>query len=264
MLNLSFDFNEQIKPNCMAEKEELKKSKREDYLARMKSRKPDVNYDDDESRYGAYMEHDDEMQGQIDNYKKSDDQMKGAFSKDPRLASFISGVLEGGDTPTGFVKNFGKDILDSMDDEEVLQKITEANNEYLGRVESSKKLEQERRDNLEASVAAVTAFKEEKGLSDEEFGGFVDKFNDLLEEGFMGKLSPEFLEVMYKGLNYEEDIASAAEIGRIDGKNEKIETENRTKQKSDVPSMRGVGSGSTVAPKTKKKGSFYEGPKEYL
>lgn len=237
---------------------EMQPSKREQYLARMAERFPDKKFDgeDPEERYGAFLEHDDATQSRLSKYEESDGKLKGLFKKDPRFASYLSDVVGGGDPASGFVKHFGKDVLDMSGDEEKMAALTEANQEYLNRVAESDKLREEQEANMAESANAMAAFQQEKGMSDEDMEKYINECYTVVENALMGKIDSRFLEIMYKGLNYDNDVNDAAEAGVVEGRNQQIDEKLKKKEGDGVPSLASGASGGNKQPRIQKK-SFY-------
>ena len=226
--------------------EEKKLSNREQYLARMKARRGDVDYEDEEARYGAFLQDDDDRESALTKHRESDSKLSGMFKKDPRFAALLNDAMEGGDVPTSLIKRFGKGMLEA--DDENLAKYAEANQEYLNKVAESDKLYQEQQANLAESEAAMQAFKEDKGMDDAAFEGFLGKVYEALEAGFMGNLTRDFLEIFYKGLSYENDVRKAADAGLVEGRNQKIELENKAELGDSLPNLSDTSKGGKQAP----------------
>lgn len=226
--------------------EEKKLSNREQYLARMKARRGDVDYEDEEARYGAFLQDDDDRESALTKHRESDSKLSGMFKKDPRFAALLNDAMEGGDVPTSLIKRFGKDMLEA--DDENLAKYAEANQEYLNKVAESDKLYQEQQANLAESEAAMQAFKDAKGMDDDAFEGFIGKVYETLENGFMAKLTTEFMEIFYKGLSYENDVRKAADAGLVEGRNQKIELENKAELGDSLPNLSDTSKGGKQAP----------------
>ena len=69
-------------------------------------------------------------------------------------------------------------------------------------------------------------FKSEKGMSDEEFDGFLDRVYHLCNHVFMGELNDEVLGLLFKGLYYDRDLSCAEREAEVRGRNERIVFEN--------------------------------------
>ena len=242
----------------MAEENE-KKSKRESFLSRMKERMPDVDFDneDPEVRYAAFEKYDDDTQEQMNKYKENDGKLKDLFSRDPRFAAFMSDAVGGKPVPASFARYFGKDILDMSGDEAKMAELNEANQEYLNRVAESNKLREEQEQNMNASAEDMANFKTEKSMSDEEFEKFIGKCYSVIENALMGKIDKSFMEMMYKGLNYEKDIQDAADAGVIEGRNQKIDDTLKTRLGDGIPKLDSGGKTEKAASRIPRKRDFY-------
>lgn len=246
--------------NHMEEQEqENKVSKRDQYLSRMRERYPDVDFDDEESRYEAYGKHEDDMQTKLGQYEESDGKLKGLFKKDPRFAGFMTDVVGGGDTSSSFVRHFGKDMLEMSGDEVKMAEMTEANQAYLNRVAESDQLRAEQEKNMEEAAQAMSDFKAAKGLDDAGFEAFIEKVYGVIEEALMGRISGDFLETMYKGLNYETDLEDAAAAGVVEGRNQQIDERLKKTEGDGIPSLHSGGKGGSQRKAMPKKRDFYEG-----
>lgn len=242
----------------------IPETSRQKYLARMKERVgDDRNWEDEEERYRAYVDYDDEQQASIGKFQESNRKLAEVFTKNPKFAAMMRDVMQGDDASVAFIRYFGRDALDATGDEEKMQVITTANQEYLNRVAESEQLRKTQEENLGKSEEEMTAFQLEKGLSDEEFAKFVDAVYNVLEQGLEGLIKKDFLEIFWKGLNYDNDMKDAAQVGRTQGRNEKIKLENRTQKGDDVPYLgEGSGTGERGKP-VKNRRSFYEGGPGY-
>ena len=103
--------------------------------------------------------------------------------------------------------------------------------------------------NLDESLGVLDDFKSKNGLSDEQEQAIIEKLDQIVSDGIMGKFSEETLSMISKAINYDGDIANAAEEARIAGRNDKIIEEKRKKQKGDGTRPVGGANGSATKPK---------------
>ena len=94
-------------------------------------------------------------------------------------------------------------MLDCAEDEGRMEEVRKANDEYLSRIARFGELENQMRENLKNSTRCMERFKSEKGMSDEEFEGFLDRVYHLCNHVFMGELNDEVLGLLFKGLYYD-------------------------------------------------------------
>lgn len=220
--------------------EEKKMSKREQYIAKMKARKPNAKWDseDPEDRYGAYDEYDNEREEQVKRYKESDDKMREYFLKDPKMASMLSESMERGSmSPSTFAKYYGKDLLTMSDDTEELEKVEKANQEYLARVADSENLRKEQEKNLQETMDNLQKFSVGKKMTEEEASKFLNDVYDIVESCLKGSISTEQFEMFYKGIKHDEDVQSAAEAGVAEGRNQKIDKNKKQSLGDKLPDL---------------------------
>ena len=110
-----------------------------------------------------------------------------------------------------------------------------------------------REKNMARSKTDVDAFFAEQGLSEEEqqqFVAWVD--NEILANLLDGKVNKEILTKLYQGWVYDTAVAEARETGKVEGRNEQIETRRVRTQKTDGLPADGGGVEATSAVKTDK------------
>ena len=99
----------------------------------------------------------------------------------------------------------------------------EANNKYrMDNYQQGLDRKTQLENNQRKSQEVIASWFEEKQMKDDdkkEFGMYVA---DLLDRAYSGEITQEFLNKMYYAMNYEKDIASAEDAGRVAGRNEKI------------------------------------------
>lgn len=110
-----------------------------------------------------------------------------------------------------------------------------------------------REKNMARSKTDVDAFFAEQGLSEEEqqrFVAWVD--NEILANLLDGKVNKEILTKLYQGWVYDTAVAEARETGKVEGRNEQIETRRVRAQKTDGLPADGGGVEATSASETDK------------
>jgi hypothetical protein len=138
------------------------------------------------------------------------------------MAGLFSDVINGTSPEIAFIQRFGEGVLAAKDDPDMAEEFVKAQQVYMDKLSSSKKIEQEQEENMNNSLQVLQSFIQDKGMSDEEGEGFFDKIIKAVDDVFMSRWTPELLEIFYKGLNYETDVKDAIEMGRVEGRNEKI------------------------------------------
>ena len=144
------------------------------------------------------------------------------FTSNPKMAGFISTVIEGEDPLIACVRYFGGDVLQCAYDEDRLMQLRKENDAYLDRMQTYAKTEKEIEENWKVSAKSIERFKEAKGMTDEEFDMFIEKVCHLCEHVFMCDFSYEVLDTLFKGVNYDTDVDLAEQTGEVKGRNQRI------------------------------------------
>lgn len=239
----------------MAENNQVK-SRRDQQLERLRKKYPGKKFEDDEEIYGQISDDYDQYEHDLDDYRGREKALGDMFSADPRSAQFLADMHNGQDPVLGLVKNFGIEIKDVLDNPEMQDKIAEANREYVERVARSKQLDEEYEKNMDASLATLRQFQEERGMSDEQIDAVADAMLTVVKDGVMGKFSRETLEMFVNAINHDSDVANANEEGRVAGRNAKIVEGLRKQNKGDGTSpLNGKNGG---APKNKRNMDIFD------
>lgn len=209
------------------------KSKRDITLERLKVKYPDGNFEDDEAIFSQINDDYDSYDNELATYKEHEKGLADMFSADPRSAAFLTDWRNGEDPVVGLVRKFGVEIKDVLDDPEMQEKIAEANKEYLDRVAQEKELEETYQANLAESLETISSIQEEKGYSDEQIDQAFEWLMGVIQDGVIGKFTPEIIDMAMKAQNYDADVAQAEAEGEVRGRNAKIEEKLRTRKAGD-------------------------------
>ena len=139
-------------------------------------------------------------------------------------------------------------MLDCAEDEGRMAEVRKANDEYLSRMARFGELENQMRENLKNSTRCMERFKSEKGMSDEEFEGFLDRVYHLCNHVFMGELNDEVLGLLFKGLYYDRDLSCAEREAEVRGRNERIVFEKRERNGDSLPPLRSFEPDADLSP----------------
>ncbi len=216
----------------MAENKEVK-SKRDQHVERLRKKYPDKKFEDEEEIYGQISDDYDRYEQDIEGYKGREKKISDMFSADPRSAQFLVDMHNGNDPVLGLVRNFGIEIKDVLDDPDMQEKIAEANKDFVERTAKSKKLDEEYDANMDASLDTMRQYQAENNLSDEQIDNIATLLLGVAGDIVMGKFTRDTLEMARKALNYDADVATAAEEGELAGRNAKITEKLRKGNKGD-------------------------------
>ena len=209
------------------------KSKRDIVLERLQMKSPDKDFSDEDVMYEQIGADYDKYEDEISKYRDNEKRFSEMMSADPRSAQYLTDWANGEDPVVGLVRNFGAEIKDVLEDPEMQDKLAEANKEYVERVAKNKALEEEYSKNMEETLQTLEQFQKERGLSDEQVDGILNMLIQVINDGVLGKFTARTLEMACKAMNYDADVASAGEEGRIAGRNDKIVAKLRSERQGD-------------------------------
>ena len=209
------------------------KSKRDIVLERLQMKSPDKDFSDEDVMYEQIGADYDKYEDEISKYRDNEKRFSEMMSADPRSAQYLTDWANGEDPVVGLVRNFGAEIKDVLEDPEMQDKLAEANKEYVERVAKNKALEEEYSKNMEETLQTLEQFQKERGLSDEQVDGILNMLIQVINDGVLGKFTAQTLDMACKAMNYDADVASAGEEGRIAGRNDKIVAKLRSERQGD-------------------------------
>lgn len=221
------------------------KSKKDLLRERFQSKYPEENFDDEEAYYGKILNDFTDADDKIKKYQEDEKKISDMFSADPRSASVWAAWEKGEHPYVALVRIMGKDGLEAIvNDESMLEQLTQANEDYLKRVAEENKLRDEYEHNLEETLKTVDEKQEADGLSDEKMDEALNFLVGIVRDGLMGKFSADNIDMALKAINHDADVQEAAEEGEVKGRNTKIEEKLRTQKESDgLPGLSGKNGG---------------------
>lgn len=190
---------------------------------------------------------------ELEGYKAKDEKMKSLFNTDPRSGRFLVSWAAGGGNPIQYLLDiFGPEITEALESEEGRAKIVESTNKWLEKKAAEEEGVKERMANYEQSVNELSAFAQEKGLSDEQAAEVFEKVNQIAFDALDGKYTRESYEMAYNAMHYATDVESARKEGEVAGRNAKIEEKlAKVEKPMDMPPAVG-GQGAAMGERTPK------------
>lgn len=262
---------EQPKKGQQQAAEQQAQTARDRYRGRYSEAYPDMNLDDDEAFYGQANKNLDELE----NFRKSNEELGAAMDKSPILAGLVLAAKEGQDPFTYLIENLGPsmDIRDLADNPEKAAQMGEALKKFQEKQEKSQAKSKEIGENMAKSIQTLKEYQQEKGMSDEEcvkmladfFGDYDENDQPVGKSSFMqnasnGIVTKGMWEALFNARHYDGDIASATEKARASALNEKVQNGLRNFD-AGVPNLSGGGAGRETKPK-KNRGGFADWGKE--
>ena len=166
------------------------------------------------------------------------------FTSDPRSARFLTDWRNGQDPVVGFIRQFGTDIKDAIDDPERQEQIAEANKEFVQRVAKEKELEDMYQKNISESLKNIEELQAKNGLSDEQIDKAMQLLMGIVGDGIVGKFTAESINMAMKAINHDADVSQANQEGLVQGKNTRVEEKLRKPRQGDGTTALGGSNGS--------------------
>lgn len=209
------------------------------YMALYKSMYPDLEEDPDDD---TMFDHARGVVGERDKYKSDFDALNGANERlaeaivgNSQVAQFVAMIASGEDPISAIGASFGN-LLDNLD-EDGLKKYREGQEKFYAHYNKIK-------DNFSQYENTLKKYGEDNGLDEEVLARINDAILDMAE-AFNDRVIPvEVIEVVHKGLDYDEGRESEIEAAKLAGKNQAIEEmkEAKSRKPSPLPDLRGGGS----------------------
>lgn len=237
--------------------EEKKLTGREAFLARMKESNPDYEPADDNEMWDKAHEMYNGTAEELEGHRTANKNLAGLVAKDPRFGGVLSMVKEGKSYPYAHAKMYGKEALELEDED--LEKWEEGYQENLKALAESEQLQMQAQENFAESMNRLKAYCDKNGYDETRYNELHNSITQYAEDLLMGKISDSLFAEVDKGQTYDEDIQEAAETGKVEGMNQKIDMQ--LEKQTPVPDM---GSKTVMkgTPKMPSKGSFYDGIKK--
>jgi ribosome-binding protein aMBF1 (putative translation factor) len=209
------------------------KNKRELTLERMRSKHPEVDFENEDVLFGRINDDYEDYDKQLADYQDRESKFSDMFTSDPRSATFMINWRNGEDPAVGLVRQFGTEIKEAIDDPDRQEEMAAAHKEFVERVAKEREYEDLYQKNLAESLSILESIQEANGMSDEEVDKTMEFLVTIIKDGVLGKFSAETIEMARKALTHDEDVSQAAHEGRVLGRNEKIEEKLRKKNTND-------------------------------
>ena len=209
--------------NKTEEKKEL--SRRDAFRERFAKSNPDLNMDDEDAYYDAAGRMMDEYEG----YKAKSDRLRENIGRSPAFQDMVMASRDQDNfDPVIWMVESGQLDLDALkDDPEYSKKLAEARTKYLDGLASGKKLQEEQRANMPASIEAIQAKAAEMALDEAKTDEIVGKVFQLADDIIRGKIPVDVFEMLAKGAGYDQAVEDARAEGVAEGLNQKVDDKLR-------------------------------------
>jgi hypothetical protein len=221
---------------------------------------PGADFEDKEARYGNLIND----RKHLREYTEAGRGLSDIMDKHQWLGAMINELRENPDQdPFTWMASNGIDIQQAMESEEYRSKIAELLAEHAKKQADAKAHDAEVSDNLENNAAAnLQKVQQKYGFDDDTASQmFRDLFEKVADPAFNGEVSEEVWDMIYKGMHYDEDVASAREQGGMQARNEKMQNPVKKFDSNMPPSLSQAGNGR--AKKEEKQPNFFDDLKDY-
>lgn len=232
------------------------KSNRDLFMERHRQDFPDDDPNDEEALYGRL----NERTAEYDRLRGEDEKMRNFVHDHPQFGSMFLDAMDGRNFIESFLSRFSKeDVLAAFDDPEMADKLADAQAEWLKNQEDSKKLKEEGEANIQNSIKVLSAYCDKNGLDEDTATALWGKGLDYAGDMLKGIFTEEFFDLIYKGMNHDEDVNQARQEGEVAGHNAKIKTQlAKGKTPEGIPPTFDGGQGAAAPePKPKERKQFY-------
>ncbi len=219
-------------PEAAAPAGEMPKAS-EAFRGRIKSAYPDIPDDDDEAFYQKASEQLDNLEQYRNNNIEANKLLMEVFNAEPVIVDVLEDVGKGASFREAIARHFSPEELAPMEgdpDYEGWTKNAEARSKRLADNELANKT---RAENEEFTMKEIKAFAKANGISNDKAEEELEKIGAVMEEIFSGRITAATLQTIYNGVNHENDVKTAEDMGAIKGRNEKIEVKKELKAKGD-------------------------------
>ena len=220
---------------------------RDKYASMWAEDNPDVDFEDKEARYERMSKDREDLR----NLRSSGKKLSGILNKHRWLGAML---MDDEENPLVWMARNGIDIKSALDDEEVMQKVTDAFGQWTQKQAEGEAAEAAKDEAIARSVEELDALQAETGISDEQKNRMFEYFwDEVWLPAFSGQVSKDVWTAVMHAMNYDQDMANAREEAAIQARNEKFKNKVKTFDEGKVPPSFSQGKGQAAAPAPKKK-----------
>ena len=215
--------------------------KRDELMHKLSQWYPDADLSNDDAIFGATIRHIKRLDDELEKRKKRDREFIDLIERDPVIGSLLRELYSGKEKNAARLirKLFGRD-LSTLDEKELDEADAYARERVKEQLEREKITALQDK-NWEKSMPILMDFCKEVGIRDEAIPAFLDFIFDAGDKIILCKpFDRPMLEMFYKAMHYDSDLADAEQRGRIRGVNERIVLQRKRYADNDVPNPTGM------------------------
>lgn len=212
--------NTQTNVGAAAKESAPAQTKRDKFRARMQSRYPDLNMDDEDAYYEQAGKTLDEYEG----YENGSKKLRESMQNSPAMLEMLSAARnqDNFDPVVWLVENSGLDLDALSSDPDYAKKLADARSTYVEKQSRGKELESAMEQNMPTSAENIKKKAEELGLDEQKTTEIVGQMYQVMDDLLHGIISPEIFELLAKGGNYDTAVSEARDEGKAEGINQNI------------------------------------------
>lgn len=216
--------------------EPLTKGAREIMYERIRAKRPDAKYDDDEDEYFRQAgEIFDELEKESKSYEDLSEKFMRRFQDNPMEAQALLDYMDGMPLVAAIRKNMGDEALTMKEGDEGWDEYQKAGEDRKKRFAEQQALIAELQQNAQLSAKEFDDFVKENGLNEEQANELWALIQQDIDAFSKGKFSKELYDRYRNAQNYQKDVDGAKEQGKAEGRNERIEVEKKRMKGSGLP-----------------------------
>jgi hypothetical protein len=238
---------EEIKEEATVEKP----AGRAAWLEKYKSKNPESGDPDDDALLGFADSEHSELDGKYGKLNGANTRLAELVAKDPKLGAALS-MIAGEDAkslPYAIGSVYGREPFEGD-----MEEFEAGYREHLERLAESENERAEAVKNIEKYQQALEAYGKENQIEEGKLDEVHQAVMQLADNFLMGLIPAELIDLVYKGLNHDQDVQEAADTGFVEAKNERVEAKMKSVAgESAVPDLKsGSGAGGAVTRKPPK------------
>lgn len=214
----------------------LAKGPREVLYERIRTSRPDGNYDDDEEEYFRQASDIiDALEGDSKRYKDLKEQLANRFNENPEEANVLLDYLEGMPLLASIRKNMGDEALSIKEGDDGWDEYQKAGEERQANYKRNLDLAEEVKNNSKLSDEEFTAWAKENNLDEEQQQAVWNLIQGDMQNVIKGKLSKDIFNRYRSALNHDKDVEKAGNDGEVRGRNAAIDAQRKKMSGSGLP-----------------------------
>lgn len=205
---------------------------------------PDEKFEDDDGVLKRAKKHIKELSDYRTKNKEANQKVNQMLHAHPELVDVLRDLDAGADMRVALARHFSAEDLAVEEGEPDYEAWKTANTERQKRFEEKRQWQESFAKNRKEAGEVFSQFATDNKMDQAKAQEFAEKTDAILTDVYNGKISRQFLDTMYKALMFDQAVKQANEVGKVAGRNEKIEAKivKDQEQKGDgLPNLQKTG-----------------------